>query len=101
MSSRPTWIWAHPEWPDLRDDPAALAPALARAHSLYGPMLGRAQAIGLNETHPVALAALSDEMMATAAIEGERLARDDLTRAAMAPLCNVCSTTAMAALWVD
>src|SRR5450830_264918 len=73
MSSRPTWIWAHPEWPDLRDDPAALAPALARAHSLYGPMLGRAQAIGLNETHPVALAALSDEMMATAAIEGERL----------------------------
>src|SRR5450830_162202 len=73
MSSRPPWIWAHPEWPDLRDGPAALAPALARAHSLYGPMLGRAQAIGLNETHPVALAALSDEMMATAAIEGERL----------------------------
>lgn len=74
MSSRSSWIWAHPEWPHLRYDPAALAPALARAHSLHGQMLGRAQAIGLNETHPVALAALSDEMMATAAIEGERLA---------------------------
>jgi len=74
MSSRSPWIWAHPEWPHLRYDPAALAPALARAHSLHGQMLGRAQAIGLNETHPVALAALSDEMMATAAIEGERLA---------------------------
>jgi len=73
MSSRSSWIWAHPEWPHLRYDPAALAPALARAHSLHGQMLGRAQAIGLNETHPVALAALSDEMMATAAIEGERL----------------------------
>ena len=74
MSSRSPWIWAHPEWPHLRYDPAALAPALARAHSLHGQMVGRAQAIGLNETHPVALAALSDEMMATAAIEGERLA---------------------------
>ena len=36
-------------------------------------MLGMTQAIGLGETHPVALDALSGELVATAAIEGERL----------------------------
>lgn len=73
MSTHPAWIWAHPEWPHLRYDLASLAPALARAHSLRGQMLGMTQAIGLGETHPVALDALSGELVATAAIEGERL----------------------------
>jgi len=73
MSLHTTWIWKHPEWPRLRYDPAALSAALARAHSLHGQVLGKAGAIGLDETHPVALNALSDELVATAAIEGQQL----------------------------
>ncbi|UTU47257.1 DUF4172 domain-containing protein [Mycoavidus sp. HKI] len=52
------------------------APDLAEAYRMHGVVEGKATAIGLGSTSQVALDALSGEVLATAAIEGERLSLD-------------------------
>ncbi|AXW49497.1 cell filamentation protein Fic [Ralstonia solanacearum] len=76
MSSNSTWIWQRAEWPDFTYDAQVIAPDLAEAHRAYGVLEGKAIAIGLDRTSQIALDALSAEVMATAAIEGERLSLD-------------------------
>lgn len=76
MSSSPLWIWRHPDWPALTYDAQQVAPDLAQAYLMHGVVEGKAAAIGLGATSQVALDALSDEVVATAAIEGDRLAPD-------------------------
>ena len=67
------WIWQHPDWPAFRVDTAALAPALARARREQGKVLGMLQAVGFDEVARIASATWTEEAVATAAIEGERL----------------------------
>lgn len=76
MSSNSTWIWQRAEWPDFTYDAQMIAPDLAEAYRTYGVLEGKAMAIGLDSTSQIALDALSAEVMATAAIEGERLQLD-------------------------
>lgn len=83
MSSSPLWIWRHPDWPALTYDAQKVAPDLAQAYLMHGVVEGKAAAIGLGATSQVALDALSDEVLATAAIEGDRLAPDAVRSSVM------------------
>ena len=77
------WIWQRADWPDFHYDAEAVAPDLAEAYLMHGAIEGKAMAIGLGETSPLVLNALSDEVVATAAIEGERLSVDAVRSSVM------------------
>ena len=70
------WIWLHTDWPAFRYDRQAVEADLAEAYRLHGIMEGKASAIGLTPTSDMALAAMADEVLTTAAIEGELLSMD-------------------------
>ena len=72
----PTWIWQRPDWPAFHYDAQAVAPDLFEAYVMHGTVEGKAMAIGLGVTSPVVLDVFADEVVATAAIEGERLSAD-------------------------
>jgi len=83
MSTNTMWIWRNPNWPELRYDAATAAPDLADTYRMHGVLEGKASAIGLGSTSDVALDALADEVLATAAIEGERLSPDAVRSSVM------------------
>jgi Fic family protein len=73
MAPARTYIWQHNRWPALTFDHEAVGPAIAAARRLQGEMEGKAGAIGLDRQGEVAAEALAQEVLATAAIEGEKL----------------------------
>ena len=77
------WIWQQPGWPALIFDSQALGADLAEAYRMHGLIEGKAVAIGLSGTSELALAAMADEVVATAAIEGERLSMDAVRSSVM------------------
>lgn len=79
------WIWRRADWPvgALAYDAERAAPDLAEAYRMHGVLEGKAIAIGVGSTSQVALDALSDEVLATAAIEGERLSLDAVRSSVM------------------
>lgn len=76
MDNKPLWIWQQAAWPDLIYDAQLAAPDLAEAYRMHGVVEGQAMAMGLGSTSQVALDALSEDVLATAAIEGEQLSMD-------------------------
>ncbi len=76
MNTPLTWIWRTAAWPNLVYDAQTAVPDLAMAYRMHGVVEGKAMAISLGSTSEVALDALSDDVLATAAIEGERLSLD-------------------------
>lgn len=67
------YLWQATEWPNLRCDMAALAPALARARLAQGRLLGQASSLQMLDQAEVQLNGWLQEAMATAQIEGEVL----------------------------
>lgn len=67
------FIWAHSNWPNFQHDAKAWAQPLAAARLEQGKALGRLQEVGLAETARVERQIWTDEAIATAAIEGEKL----------------------------
>lgn len=67
------YIWQRADWPQLHFDLVAASPALLRARELQGQVHGMARAIGLPELQSIERKLWTDEAMATAAIEGEKL----------------------------
>jgi hypothetical protein len=76
MNRHSMWIWRTAAWPKLVYDAQVAAPDLAMAYRMHGVVEGKAMAISVGSTSEVALDALSDDVVATAAIEGERLSLD-------------------------
>ena len=66
-------IWQLDDWPDLVITPANVAPALLLARQRQGELVGKARAIGLDQTGSTVQEVLFQEVMATSAIEGENL----------------------------
>ncbi|MGK6307576.1 Fic family protein [Variovorax sp. DT-64] len=73
---RARYIWQLPDWPKLYFDVAAASPALLHARERQGEVRGMARAIGTDEMQNIEREVWTNEALATAAIEGERL---DLT----------------------
>jgi len=68
-----TYIWQLQDWPQFRYDAEAWARPLAAARLEQGKALGHLQQIGLAETVGVERQIWTEEAIATAAIEGEKL----------------------------
>lgn len=69
----PRYIWQQPCWPALTFDAQAVGAAVGAARLAQGAVEGKAQAIGLDQEGELAQGVFADEVLATAAIEGEVL----------------------------
>lgn len=69
----PQYIWQHPRWPKLYFDEAQVAQEVAFARRAQGLVEGKLAALGFQERLELAAEAWTQEAVATAAIEGEKL----------------------------
>lgn len=67
------YIWQASDWPDWRYDLAALAKPLAEVCRAQGLLLGRLADVGMGLRDQASLAALTEDVIRTSEIEGERL----------------------------
>ena len=72
----PRYIWQLPDWPHLAFDATALAAPLAQVHRAQGMLAGRMAELGLAQRDQATLQVLTQEVITTSAIEGERLDLD-------------------------
>jgi Fic family protein len=68
-----TYLWQLPGWPELTFAPESVSAALSEARRLQGEVQGKARAIGIDRAGEVMREVLAQEVLATAAIEGEKL----------------------------
>lgn len=73
ISSVPTYIHERKRWPNYRYDMAALLPSLERVTLARGRLFGVLEAIGLDDKQEHDVAALTEELVKSSAIEGEHL----------------------------
>lgn len=73
MESRRTYIWQHAHWPHLRYELDRVSAALSLARRAQGVVEGKLAALGFEARRQLAAEAWSQDAVATAAIEGERL----------------------------
>ncbi|WP_208451055.1 Fic family protein [Burkholderia cepacia] len=73
MSGDYTFIWASADWPAWRFDLPALATPLADVSRAQGMLAGRLADVGLALRDEASLAALTEDVVKTSAIEGESL----------------------------
>ncbi|ACA95725.1 MULTISPECIES: Fic family protein [Burkholderia cepacia complex] len=73
MSGDYTFIWEAADWPAWRFDLPALATPLADVSRAQGMLAGRLADVGLGLRDEASLAALTDDVVKTSAIEGENL----------------------------
>ena len=69
----PDFIWQQPGWPALRFDRLRVGAEVALARRAQGVVEGKLAALGFEQRQQLAAEAWTQEAMATAAIEGERL----------------------------
>lgn len=67
------YIWQAEDWPNWRYDLAALAGPLAEVSRAQGLLMGRLADVGLALRDRASLAALTEDVVKTSEIEGERL----------------------------
>ena len=72
----PRYIWQLPHWPHLSYDAAALAAGLAQVHRAQGLLMGRMAELGMAQREQATLQVLTQEVIKTSEIEGERLDLD-------------------------
>jgi len=72
----PRYIWQLPDWPNLTYDVAALAAPLAQVHRAQGQLMGRMAGLGMAQREQATLQVLTQEVIKTSEIEGERLSLD-------------------------
>lgn len=73
MNARPQYIWQQAGWPSLQYDLVRVAGSLTKARRAQGIVEGKLAVLGFEQKLELAAEAWSQEALATAAIEGERL----------------------------
>jgi Fic family protein len=73
-----TFIWEDPDWPAWRYDLSVIAAPLAAVSRAQGLLLGRLADVGLSLRNQASLAALTEDVLKTSEIEGERLNADSV-----------------------
>ena len=71
-----SYLWQLADWPAMRYDLGALAGPLAEASRAQGRLLGRLADVGMPLRDRASLAALTEDVVKTSEIEGERLDAD-------------------------
>ena len=72
----PRYIWQLSDWPNLTYDAASLAAPLAQVHRAQGQLMGRMAELGMAQREQATLQVLTQEVIKTSEIEGERLSLD-------------------------
>ena len=72
-SGEKLYIWQVDDWPNWRYDLPALASSLTEVSRAQGVLLGRLADVGLTLRDQASLAALTEDVVKTSAIEGELL----------------------------
>jgi Fic family protein len=67
------YIWQARDWPALRYDLSAVAPALAEVSHAQGLLLGRLADVGMPLRDQASLTTITEDVLKTSAIEGELL----------------------------
>lgn len=75
-NQQPTYLWEQPDWPQWSFDLAALATPLAEVHRAQGHLLGRMADMGLALRDQATLRVLTEDVLKTSEIEGEKLNPD-------------------------
>ncbi len=73
MASKNLLIWQQKAWPNFTVTSPAVDTALLHARKWQGEVIGRAAAVGLTQSGSVLQELMTQEVIATAAIEGEKL----------------------------
>lgn len=73
MSPTHSFIWQAPTWPGMHYDVIQVGAELARAHRAQGVVEGKLAGLGFEQRLELAAEAWSQDAVATAAIEGERI----------------------------
>lgn len=68
-----TYIWQHPDWPNWRYDMTRLATPLALVRHVQGRLQGRMESLGFTLRDEAWLQTLTQDVVKTSEIEGERL----------------------------
>lgn len=69
------YLWERPDWPRWRWDERRIATPLAAARHDQGLLLGRMRSLGFELREEAALATLTEDVLKTSEIEGEKLDR--------------------------
>ena len=72
------YIWERADWPDLTWDSAHLAALLGQASREQGRLLGRMQDLGIDLRREAQLNTLTEDVVRSSEIEGERLDSDQV-----------------------
>src|ERR1700679_601688 len=72
------YIWEHADWPDLTWDGAHLAALLGQASREQGRLLGRMQDLGFDLRREAQLNTLTEDVVRSSDIEGEKLDSDQV-----------------------
>lgn len=72
------YIWQQNDWPHWVYDHKRLAPLLAQVHRAQGHLLGRMHDLGLDMRDQATLRVLTDDVLKTSEIEGEKLNPDSV-----------------------
>lgn len=72
------YIWQQNDWPHWRYDSRQLASLLARVHLAQGHLLGRMHGLGLDLRSQATLRVLTEDVLKTSEIEGEKLNPDSI-----------------------
>ncbi len=72
------YIWESPDWPHWVYDRQRLTPLLAQVHRAQGHLLGRMHDVGLVLRDQTAVRALTEDVLKTSEIEGEKLDPDSV-----------------------
>src|SRR5271163_3589010 len=68
-----TYIHEQPDWPQLRWNSASLAGVLADVRHRQGRLLGQMEALGFNLREEAVLRTLTEDVVKSSEIEGEKL----------------------------
>jgi len=72
------YIWQQKDWPHWTYDHRRLAPLLAQVHLAQGHLLGRMHDLGFDLRDQAALRVLTEDVLKTSEIEGEKLNPDSV-----------------------
>ena len=72
------YIWQQKEWPHWSYDLKRLTPLLARVHQAQGYLLGRMHDLGMDLRGQASLRVLTEDVLKTSEIEGEKLNPDSV-----------------------
>jgi Fic family protein len=72
------WIYNQPNWPEFYWDSKALSSLLAMARFKQGHLLGRMESIGFELKQEASLSMLTQDVLNSAAVEGEKLNQQEV-----------------------